>query len=156
MKTHHLCWLDPIELYFSLLNPIKSQFLLVKPIDDVAEVTLGASWRKAGLSPFAPHPVNLASSIYLWLRGHLGLKTWKIHENPPVFIGYRAWMVVFPSYGICAFWDLLESCPMATGGVYTVYPIFRWTHFMIRKTCIFDAFYSLNLVQTSQEPWIWC
>lgn len=32
MKTHHLCWLDPIELYFSLLNPIKSQFLLVKPI----------------------------------------------------------------------------------------------------------------------------
>ena len=61
-------------------------------------------------------------------------------------------MVVFPSYGICAFWNLVESCPMATGGVYTVYPIFRRTHFMIRKTCIFDAFYSLNLVQTSQEP----
>ena len=25
-------------------------------------------------------------------------------ENPPVFKGYRDWMVVFPSYGICAFW----------------------------------------------------
>jgi hypothetical protein len=99
------------EGFGHITPPIALAFFLVKPIDDVlgAEVTLGASWRKAGWSPFAPHPVNLASSICPWLRaGHLGFETWKIHLFLKV-IGIEWWCFHHMGYVLFGFGGKLSN-----------------------------------------------